>query len=296
MIKFFKVGSWFLLMSGIVVAILGLGGYVRLNKAGLSMVNWDLSRIKAPSTTEDWEVEFQKYKNHPQYVNDNPNMTLEEFKWIFNLEHWHRQLGKSLGIAFLLPFLVFMKAGIIRKKAILSSLAIFSIGGLQGVVGWWMVKSGLKENLGEEYVKPDVKVSHYRLAVHFSFALLIFSLLFKRGLFYISKPVILSSSLGYRSSADNVRKSVVFALHALWLTIAYGSFMAGLDAGKIINTFPRMGDIWYPTKEHFSNELITENFNLNYTGNPFIVHFTHRTLATATLGAMLRNFLLSLKL
>ena len=81
-------------MSGIVLAILGLGGYVRLNKAGLSMVKWDLIRVNAPTTDEEWQKEFDVYKDHPQFKNDNAHMTLEEFKWIYNLEHWHRQLGK----------------------------------------------------------------------------------------------------------------------------------------------------------------------------------------------------------
>jgi len=278
-------------MAGIVLGILSLGGYVRLNKAGLSMVKWDLIRLQAPTTQHEWQKEFEEYKNHPQYKNDFPNISLEDFQWIYNLEHWHRQLGKSLGLFFLIPFLIFIKKGFIKKKLILSSLAIFSIGGIQAGIGWWMVKSGLKENLGNEYKKKDVKVSPYRLAVHFSFGLLIFCLLFKKGLFLVTKPQILKSSILFAPSANNIRKNIVLSLHALWLTVAYGSFMAGMDAGKITNTFPKMGDIWFPNKEHFDPALITSRINYNFTENPFIVHFTHRALATATLTSMIGNFL-----
>lgn len=276
-------------MSGIVLGILGMGGYVRLNKAGLSMVKWDLSRIKAPSTEEEWKNEFEIYKNHPQFKNDFPNMNLEEFKWIYKLEHWHRQIGKTLGLVFIVPFLFFANRGIIKKKLILSSLGIFSIGGLQALIGWWMVKSGLNENLGNEYKKKDVKVSPYRLAVHFSFGLLIFCLLFKKSLFLFTKSQVLKSSVLYAPSADNVRKTIVLSLHAIWITVIYGSFMAGLDAGKITNTFPKMGDVWYPTKKHFNTELSNKNekFDLNFTENPFIVHFNHRVLATLVLTGML---------
>jgi cytochrome c oxidase assembly protein subunit 15 len=277
-------------MAGIVLGILGFGGYVRLNKAGLSMVKWDLIRLQAPTTNEEWQMEFDFYKNHPQYTNDFPNMSMEEFKWIYKLEHWHRQLGKSLSLVFLIPFLFFIKKGIIRKRLILSSLGIFSIGGVQATIGWWMVKSGLKENLGDQYEKKDVKVSPYRLAVHFSCALLIFCLLFKKGMFLVTKPQIFKNSILYAPSSNNIRKNIILSLHALWLTIAYGSFMAGMDAGKIINTFPKMGDVWFPTKHHFDPKLITDKFNYNFTENPFVVHFTHRTIATATLLSMIGNY------
>ncbi len=207
-----------MIMSGIVIGILALGGYVRLNKAGLSMVKWEIHRINAPSTKEEWEKEFQIYKEHPQYKNDNVKMDLEEFKWIYNLEHWHRQFAKSLGIVFLFPFLFFLKRGMIKKKQIVNCLGIFSVGLLQANVGWWMVKSGLNDNLGSEYQLKDVKVSHYRLAVHFSFGLTIFCLLFKRGLFLLSKPQILKHSILFAPSANNIRKNVILSLSAIWLT------------------------------------------------------------------------------
>jgi len=114
-----------MIMSGIVLGILALGGYVRLNKAGLSMVKWEIHRINAPSTDEDWQKEFEIYKEHPQFKNDNKAMSLEEFKWIYNLEHWHRQLAKSLGFVFIIPFLIFCKRGMIKKKEIINSLGIF---------------------------------------------------------------------------------------------------------------------------------------------------------------------------
>ena len=154
-----------------------------------------------------------------------------------------------------------------------------------------MVKSGLKENLGDSYEKKDVKVSPYRLAVHFSFGLLIFYLLFRKGLFLVSSPQILKNSLVYANSANNIRRNLILSLHALWFTIIYGSFMAGLDAGKITNTFPKMGDVWYPTQSHFDEKLSKRENKIdpNYFENPFIVHFTHRALATGTIAGMSRK-------
>ena len=108
-------------MAGVVMGMVALGGYVRLEKAGLSMVKWDLTRFKTPSTREEWEKEFEEYKSHPQYTNDFPNMDLDQFIYIYKLEHYHRQLGKLLGLVFAIPFTVFLSLGYLRKKIIITS-------------------------------------------------------------------------------------------------------------------------------------------------------------------------------
>jgi cytochrome c oxidase assembly protein subunit 15 len=273
-------------MAGVVLGMVTLGGYVRLKKAGLSMVKWDLTRLSLPRDDSEWQKEFEEYKSHcPQYDNDFPQMNLEQFKYIYKLEYYHRHLGKTLGGVFAVPFLFFLAKGWIRKKAILSSLFIFSLGGLQGAVGWWMVRSGLKHELGHDYKHKDVKVSAYRLAFHFTLSVIIYSLLLKTGLLLVSRAQVLNglTSLG---SNKVVRRDLMMSVHFAFVTLVWGAFMAGNDAGKITNTFPKMGDIWIPRKEHFYLTPIYRNF----FENKFIVHFTHRWLGISTLSLLLCKY------
>jgi cytochrome c oxidase assembly protein subunit 15 len=266
-------------MAGVVMGMVALGGYVRLEKAGLSMVKWDLSRVKAPSSRQEWEYEFEEYKaNCPQYSNDFPNMNLDEFIYIYKLEHYHRQLGKVLGLVFAVPFVTFLALGYLRKKIIITSLVACGLGGCQGLVGWWMVKSGLKDNLGDGYKKNNVRVSQYRLAFHFTMSVFIYSILLRTGLFLVSKPQILKAGFEYMQSNTIIRKKLLVSFHLAFATLIWGAFMAGTDSGKITNNFPKMGDIWYPGKEHFYMRPVWRNF----FENEFIIHFTHRALAITT--------------
>ncbi len=260
------------------MGMVALGGYVRLEKAGLSMVRWDLGRLKLPKTDEDWKIQFEEYKDHPQYSNDFPEMNIEDFKYIYKLEHYHRQLGKLLGLIFIVPFGTFLRLGYLRKKIIITSLIAFSLGATQGIVGWWMVKSGLKNVLGDEYKKTNVKVSQYRLAFHFTMSVFIYSILLRTGLFLVSKPQILNTGFDYILTNGIVRKKLVISFHLALATLIWGAFMAGTDSGKICNTFPKMGDVWIPYKEHF----YLNPFYKNFFENEFIIHFTHRTLACTT--------------
>jgi cytochrome c oxidase assembly protein subunit 15 len=270
-------------MAGVVSGMVGLGGYVRLKKAGLSMVKWDLTRISLPKNDAEWKNEFEEYKKHcPQYNNDFPLMSLEQFKYIYKLEYYHRQLGKILGGVFALPFLLFLSLGWIRKKAIMASLFIFTLGGIQGAVGWWMVRSGLKDELGHNYQNKDVKVSPYRLAFHLSLSVIIYCLLLKTGLLLVSRPQVVKG-LEYIASNSSVRKDLMLSVHLAFFTIVWGAFMAGNDAGKITNKFPKMGDIWIPRKEHFELSPLYRNF----FENKFIVHFTHRWLGISTFSLVL---------
>lgn len=265
-----------------------LGGYVRLNKAGLSMVTWDLSRIYPPKTAEEWYLKFEEYKAHPQYKNDFEDLNIEGYKKIYLLEHYHRQLGKVLGWFFLIPAAIFSSTGIFKSKMKKFSLGMALLIVTQGVVGMWMVRSGLKENLGENYKKKNVVVSHYRLAIHFTFGVLTYCLLLKFGLFLVSKPLILKTGFEFLLSNNIVRRSLMLSLHLVFFTAVYGSLMAGTDAGKISNTFPKMGDLWVPTRYHYSEGIVESNL-----GNLFIIHFNHRFLATATVGIILGKKLLN---
>jgi cytochrome c oxidase assembly protein subunit 15 len=266
-----------------------LGGYVRLNKAGLSMVKWDLTRLAAPKTSEEWDKEFKEYKEHPQYKNDFPNLSMEGFKIIYLLEHYHRQLGKVLGILIIAPTLVFSMLKILNKKMRIRCLLISSIIVVQGIIGMWMVRSGLRENLGENHEKNNVRVSHYRLATHFTFAITTYWLLLNSALFLLLKPQILKNDFNFLYSNNVIRKNLVLTIHLVLITAIFGSLLAGQDAGKIVNTFPKMGDRWIPSKEHYKYETNLLRINLE---NDFLVHFNHRTLATITLSAIICNFLL----
>jgi cytochrome c oxidase assembly protein subunit 15 len=264
-----------------------LGGYVRLNKAGLSMVRWDLTRLSSPKTQAEWEKEFKDYQEHPQYTNQFPDLSLEGFKWIYLLEHWHRQLGKFLGIFFIVPALLFSTTRVFNRKMNIWALSIASIIGIQGCIGYWMVKSGLKENLGNDYKQKQVSVSHYRLAVHFTFGITTYYLLLKNALFLLQKPQVLKTNFEFLASNAIIKKNLMLSVHLVLITAVFGSLLAGQDGGKISNTWPKMGDIWIPGLEHYQKELSVLKNNFE---NTFLVHFNHRMLGTITLTTILCNY------
>lgn len=261
-----------------------IGGYVRLNKAGLSMVRWDLTRIYTPKTDKEWEKEFKEYKEHPQYKNDFPNLTMQGFKFIYLLEHYHRQLGKVLGLCIIVPTLLFSLTKILKKKLIKKTALICGVVVLQGTIGMWMVRSGLNENLGENYKEKKVRVAPHRLATHFSFGIMTYWLLLNSALFLLQRPRVLVYEPIFWNSNNVIRRNLLFSLHLILFTALYGSLLAGHDAGKIANTFPKMGDIWYPTKLHYYQNMSWLKNNIN---NQFLVHFNHRFLATVTLATVL---------
>src|SRR6202048_5560890 len=159
---------WWLVTVVVLIAIMALvGAATRLTESGLSIVEWKpVTGVLPPLNQEQWNQAFEAYKAIPQYRELNAGMTLGEFKTIFWWEWTHRLLGRVIGIAFLLPFLWFLWRGVISAELRLRLWLIFGLGALQGVIGWWMVASGLSER---------VEVSHYRLATHLMLALLIFS-------------------------------------------------------------------------------------------------------------------------
>jgi cytochrome c oxidase assembly protein subunit 15 len=266
-----------------------VGGHVRLNKAGLSMIRWDLHKNSPPTNNEDWLKEFNEYKKEPQYKNDFPNMTLPEFKKIYLLEFYHRQLGKALGIVFTVPLVYFISRGYLKRRLMYTLLSLLGVGSLQGFFGWWMVRSGLSRDLGKDYKNKDVKVAPYRLAVHFTTAVILFGILFNSSLFLIkTHPAIKRNIIEY-STLKTARHAFYGVLFWNFLTLVTGSLMAGNNAGKITNTFPKIGDVWIPNKNHFFN---SEKFNWfrDLLENQFIVHFNHRAIATFYLSVVLLNF------
>jgi heme a synthase len=258
------VGMWLLVLSGMVFAMILIGGLTRLTQSGLSMVEWKpLMGVIPPITTSDWEVVFSKYKAYPEYQKINVGMSLAEFKKIFWFEYGHRILGRGLGIVFTFPFLFFWWKKALPSSIIPRLVLLFCLGGAQGVIGWWMVKSGLID-------RPDV--SHYRLTIHLSLAMLL----------YIS---LLWVALGhFRSNisqkTEPLKRCCMIAsilLFMVFFTILSGGLVAGLNAGSQFNTFPLMNGQMIP-----EGLFVQSPWYMNLTENLMTVQFNHRYFALFT--------------
>lgn len=255
------VARWLLICCGLVFVMVVLGGVTRLTGSGLSMVDWrPVTGILPPLTDETWERTFKMYQATPEFQKINANMDVDGFKGIFWLEYLHRSLGRAIGIAFLLPFLWFAWRGFIRRDEWLKYGAMFVLGGLQGVLGWYMVKSGLVDNPA---------VSQYRLTAHLSAAFLVYACMFW---------VALSLLYPAGSKIEHPWYGKTVALTTLIvITVISGGFVAGLKAGKIYNTFPMMGDEWIPR-----DVMAIDPWWLNFFENMGTVQFDHRILAITT--------------
>jgi len=256
---------WLMVCLLLVFAMVILGGVTRLTDSGLSMVTWHPTGMLPPLGEAQWQVEFDKYRQFPEYQKLNRGMSLDSFKSIYWFEYSHRMLGRLIGLVFLLPFLYFWLSRKIKPGLTPRLVAMFILGGMQGLLGWYMVKSGLVSN-------PHV--SQYRLTAHLLAAILIYS-------FILWTIFNLAFSEPYRRLADSAvsgwRKTSLWLAALLLLTIASGGFVAGLEAGLIFNTFPLMG-----------GKLIPEGIGalspwyLNPVENMVTVQFDHRWLAMTT--------------
>ena len=238
-----------------------LGGFTRLTGSGLSMVDWrPLMGWLPPFSDAEWQRVFDLYQQSPEFLKVNSHMDVEAFKGIFWLEFLHRLLGRTIGIVFLLPFIFFFVKGYIQAREWPKYLVMFILGGLQGVLGWYMVKSGLIDN-------PHV--SQYRLTAHLSAAFLIYAYMFWVAMSLLFPAPGKVEHPWYRKSlAVTILTSV---------TIISGGFVAGLKAGKIYNTFPMMGDYWVPP-----GTMALEPFWRNFFDNQTTVQLDHRLLAITT--------------
>ena len=226
---------WLFACAVMVLAMVVIGGVTRLTGSGLSMVEWrPVYGLLPPLSGEAWQRVFDLYRASPQYREVNAGMTLDAFRGIFWWEYLHRLWGRLIGLAFFLPFLWFLIRGDVRGTLALKLFGIFVLGGAQGVLGWYMVKSGLSD-------VPEV--SQYRLAAHLSLASLIYGLLIWTGLslFYPQRMSI--SDARHRQT----RRLAVIALGLIAITIVSGAFVAGTDAGLIFNTFPLMDSRLIPS-------------------------------------------------
>ena len=248
---------WLFLSLALVLTIIIVGGLTRLTDSGLSITEWELfSGILPPLTESSWNNYFELYKRIPQYEVLNSDMTLAEFKVIFYWEYFHRILARLIGIFFIVPLIFFVLTKKINQKYLKISSLIFILILIQGVVGWLMVESGLIN---------DVTVSHYRLSLHLSIAILIISSLFWLILNFSSKTF----KPFFKFSYDNF--PYFFLILLIYAQIIMGAFVSGLDAGKIYQTWPMMGNTFIP------NDLIEKDL-LGFD-NHSLLQFYHRNLA-----------------
>lgn len=276
------VGRWLLGCSGLVVGAVVLGGVTRLTESGLSMVDWHLVReMKPPQSQAEWEAEFSKYQQFPEFKIMNHDMTLPEFKFIFYMEWGHRMWGRLVGLAYILPTVYFWRKGYFTRSMKGKVLGLCGFVFFQGLLGWYMVKSGLEEK-PESHDIP--RVSQYRLSAHLGSALLLYCASLWTGLTLLlptHKLVETKRLLQLRRFAKGTGGLV-------FLTALSGAFVAGLDAGLVYNSFPKMGERWIP------DDLLAFSPTLkNFFENPTTVQFDHRILAISSLTAITGLYLFS---
>jgi len=253
------ISYWLLITTLLVALIIVVGGLTRLTDSGLSITRWDLfSGILPPLTQADWEIYFELYKKIPEFQLINFNMTLEQFKVIFLWEYAHRLLGRVIGLFYFIPLAIFSFLRCLNKKYILSYYLILFLILLQGLVGWYMVKSGLSER---------TDVSHYRLSAHLTLAFVIFIFLFWNYL-----------KLTKEKMTINVDKFTAYLIKLFFVLIIFqislGAFVSGLDAGKIYNTWPLMNGSFFP-----DDSLYKDLFKFSILENSSLLQFVHRTTA-----------------
>ncbi len=253
----YLLSIWLIIMFWIVSLMIVVGGLTRLTDSGLSITKWQLfSGFLPPMNQNDWVLYFNLYKEIPEFKLQNFNMSIQEFKVIFWWEWAHRFLGRLIGICFLLPLIYFSFK--IKLSKLLNLYLIFFLICLQGFIGWYMVKSGLVDK---------VDVSHFRLSVHLLVAFLILSLIFWNYLKIKANLVI----------TNKMNPIIPFLfLILIYLQIILGAFVSGMDAGKIYNSWPLMGNTYFPDDNNFLNLFKFTAFN-----DPSIVQFIHRNLAYA---------------
>ncbi len=254
------VAKWLLILCALVFAMVVFGGVTRLTGSGLSMVDWKpVTGVLPPMSDAAWQDAFSAYQQSPEFNKVNSHMEVGDFKSIFWLEYLHRLLGRIIGLAFLVPFIFFAWRGYIQKKDSPKYVAMFVLGGLQGLLGWYMVKSGLVDN-------PHV--SQYRLSAHLVAAILVYGYMFW---------IALSLLFPGESNRERGYKKTLALTGLIGLTIFSGAFVAGLKAGQVYNTFPKMGDHWIPPGLYSLDPWWKNAFE-----NIATVQFNHRILAITT--------------
>ena len=259
-----RISIWLFIISFMVVAMIFIGGATRLTGSGLSMVEWrPLLGFLPPLTELEWIRIFELYKLSPEFIQINSWMSLSDFKFIFFWEYFHRVWGRLIGLFFLIPLIYFIYVKRLSGVILFRTTIIFSLICIQGIIGWWMVKSGLNE---------IPTVSQYRLSIHLSMAFIILGLSFWTAMDLYEGPVKKISLF------DKI--PIIF----ISLTIIAGTFVSGMDAGLVYNSFPYMGETIVPIE--YGSLGIIDPFE-----NPVSAQFHHRLLATLTLVIIILYFI-----
>ena len=252
--------AWLLGVAVLVCLMVSVGGATRLTGSGLSITEWrPIVGIVPPLSQADWLDLFAKYQQIPQYQHLNKGMSLDAFKAIFWWEWVHRFLGRLVGAAFLLPFAYFLAAGQISRPLMGRLAAIFGLGGVQGLIGWYMVSSGLAER---------TEVSQYRLALHLGLAILIFG-----ALVWVALSAEERQERPATPRTLNLGPAAAIVV-LVFLQIVLGAFVAGLRAGASYNTWPLMDGRLVP-----EGLGAMEPWYLNLFENALTVQFAHRLVA-----------------
>ncbi|KAF3223103.1 Cytochrome c oxidase assembly protein cox15 [Orbilia oligospora] len=296
------VGYWLLGSAGLVFGIVVLGGLTRLTESGLSITEWKpVTGSLPPLSDADWESEFSKYRNSPEFRILNPTMNLEEYKFIYYMEWTHRLLGRVIGLSFVLPAIYFVARRKVSKSMALKLGGIALGIGFQGFIGWWMVKSGLQDDL---FQKPGShpRVSQYRLTAHLGAAFAVYSAMLYTGVSVLRENRLLKDP---KKAVELLAKRRIGALVPLRIFVGFvsllifttamsGALVAGLDAGLVYNEFPMMGtglappvsellDPFYSREPPPHNDLVWRNM----LENPTTVQLDHRILATTSFFTVL---------
>ncbi len=262
------VAVWLLAVCALIYLVIAIGGYTRLTDSGLSIVTWDpISGVIPPLSHDEWVAEFERYQEFPEFKHVNQTMNLAEFKRIYWVEYAHRLAARGLALAFLLPFIYFLVRRCLSRPLIVRLAAVFALGGLQGLLGWYMVASGLVDNPA---------VSQYRLTAHLSLAVLLYSYIL-----WLAIGLLPKRQPPDDSDSAYIRKVGVICLCLIALMQVSGGFMAGTHAGFVINTFPDM-----------NGELIPQMMGSlqpwwrNLFENVVTIQFVHRWSAAAAVIAI----------
>ena len=262
------VAWWLFACCAMVFLTMVVGGVTRLTHSGLSIVEWKpLIGALPPLSHADWLDVFAKYQQTPEFIQRNHDMTLEGFQFIFWWEWAHRLIGRSIGLVFFVPYVWFMVRGKLRGALAAKVFGFFVLGGLQGAMGWYMVKSGLVD---------DPRVSQYRLAAHLGLAFLIFGLMAWTGLGLLQRRnanIAVSPAPTLTMRLGNWLVALVFVM------VLSGALVAGIHAGLAYNTFPLMNGHFIPPEIFMVDPLW-----LNFFTNMATVQFDHRMIAWLLMG------------
>ena len=263
------ISNWLYFVASLVFIMIIIGGITRLTESGLSITEWKLiTGIFPPLSEAAWLSEFEKYKQIPEYltINGPAGMTLVDSKSIYFWEWIHRFMGRLIGLAFALPLAWFAVKRAIPTGYGFRLTVLLMLGGMQGVIGWWMVTSGLTER---------TDVSHFRLATHLLAALLIISALLWTAL-------DLRQLAGGQNKPSKLTAFGLVVIGVLFLQLLFGAYTAGLNAGLVSNTWPLMHGSLIPSGIDWTNDLWVKLNN-----DPYVIHFIHRSWAWVTVGFLI---------